>query len=145
MSNLTDLGYCFILYFWLWNEGCLISKLKTLKSASLRKQECLLCVPEAPGANFLELLKHKLCLSTKIACLFHTTLNIWGQTSRLVNNARDWPPAVVYLQLSPTFTSHTDAQWSSKISSPKPWMQFFVFKIWRVEMDNGNLGKTPWS
>ena len=32
-----------------------------------------------------------------------SSLNIWRHISRLVNNARDWPPVAMYLHLWPTF------------------------------------------
>ena len=41
------------------------------------------------------------------------SLNIWRHTFRLVNNARDWPPAGVYMHLWPTFILHRDTQSSS--------------------------------
>ena len=47
-----------------------------------------------PGANFIELLKQKICLSTKIACLFYTCY--WPKF-HAVYIACNWYLAVVYL------------------------------------------------
>ena len=48
----------------------------------------------APGANFIELLKQKICLSKKIACLFFTC---YWQNFHVIYIACDWYLAVVYL------------------------------------------------